>query len=86
MDTMTQDIKPIQDSYNAVGIAEGFVEESNPRRVIMAWSYIGTHKLHHNLQGFFGRTLHSLVENSLLNPDYSVNWDEVEERLDAEDF
>ena len=43
------------DSFNAVGIAEGFIEADQDEQ-IEAWQYLHTSGLAYKLQGFFGRT------------------------------
>jgi hypothetical protein len=71
----------ILDNFTAVSIAEGFCggEDASMEDQLRAWSYIGKNGLHYSLQGWFGRTLHSLVENGVLDGEYNVNWDRVEE-------
>lgn len=54
------------DSYNAIGIAEGFVESNNENEVIAAWQYIWDKSLWKGLQGFFGRTVHNLLDQGLI--------------------
>jgi len=78
---MTAKTEPLYDldPYTAVAIAEGFEEADSQIQVLQAWSYIGRHKLHFQLQGFFGRTLYNLVHNGLLNEDYTINYEQAEE-------
>ena len=45
------------DSYNAVGIAEGFVEAESEEQVLEAWQYLHDTRLGYQLQCWFGRTL-----------------------------
>jgi len=52
--------------YLAVGIAEGFEEAENQEQVIEAWQYIYDNELHHKLQGWFGRTVHSLLAQGVI--------------------
>ena len=54
------------DSYNAVGIAEGFIEAENEDQVIQAWQYLHDTKLGYQLQGFFGRTLQQLLNEGII--------------------
>tara|TARA_R100000084_G_C4606930_1_gene126092 strand:+ start:176 stop:388 length:213 start_codon:yes stop_codon:yes gene_type:complete len=49
-------------SYEAVGIAEGFVEAKDSDEVLAAWQYIYDHELYNGLQGWFGRTLKDLID------------------------
>ncbi len=55
------------DSYNAVGIAEGFIEADSEEQVIEAWQYLHDTKLGYQLQGFFGRTLNQLLNEGVIN-------------------
>jgi hypothetical protein len=56
------------DNYQAVGIAEGFIEAESEEQVLEAWQYLHNTKLGYQLQGFFGRTLNQLLEEGLINP------------------
>lgn len=52
-------------SFTAVGLAEGF-EEGTEDEVMCAWQYIWDRGLWRSLQGFFGRAVHSLLEQGLI--------------------
>tara|TARA_R100000008_G_scaffold84669_1_gene72696 strand:- start:5024 stop:5206 length:183 start_codon:yes stop_codon:yes gene_type:complete len=52
--------------FNAVGIAEGFVEASSEEEVIEAWQYLVDTGLAWQLQGWFGRTANELIENGII--------------------
>ena len=54
------------DNYNAVGIAEGFVEASSEEEVIEAWQYLVDTGLAWQLQGSFGRTAIDMIENGII--------------------
>ena len=54
------------DKYNAVGIAEGFIEASSEKEVIEAWQYLVDTGLAWQLQGWFGRTAQTLIENGII--------------------
>jgi len=54
------------DHYRAVGIAEGFVESDSEEETIAAWQYIYDHKLWQGLQGWFGRTVHQLLDEGII--------------------
>ena len=56
------------DSYNAVGIAEGFVEADNEEQVLEAWQYLVDTGLAWKLQWWFGRTAKQLIEQGYINP------------------
>jgi len=49
-------------NYEAVGIAEGFVEPKDSDEQLAAWQHIYDHKLYKGLQGWFGRTLRDLID------------------------
>ena len=53
-------------SYRAVALAEGF-EEGSQDEVIQAWQYLHDSGLAYQLQGWFGRTATSLIEEGLIN-------------------
>ena len=53
--------------YNAVGIAEGFIEAESEEQVIEAWQYLVDTGLAWQLQGFFGRTAQRLIEEGHIN-------------------
>ena len=53
--------------FNAVGIAEGFVEASSEEEVIEAWQYLVDTGLAWQLQGWFGRTANELIETGIIN-------------------
>ncbi len=62
-------------NYQAIGIAEGFEPAESNIQVLEAWSHIGKNELHRHLQGFFGRTLQSLVDEGFLTEDYDITED-----------
>jgi hypothetical protein len=53
------------DSFNAVGIAEGFIEAESEEQVIEAWQHLIDTGLCWQLQGFFGRTAAALIERGI---------------------
>jgi len=55
-------------SYDAVGIAEGFVEAESEEQELEAWQYLVDTGLAWKLQGSFGRTAKRLIEAGYLNP------------------
>jgi len=55
------------DSYNAVGIAEGFVEADSEEQVLEAWQYLVNTGMAWKLQGWFGRTAKQLINQGYIN-------------------
>jgi hypothetical protein len=55
--------------YLATAIAEGFCEGEGATREqqIEAWQYLHDTGLAYKLQGFFGRTARSLIEEGIIN-------------------
>ena len=54
------------DSFQAVGIAEGFIECDDEGQVIEAWQYLVDTGMAWQLQGWFGRTANRLIEQGIL--------------------
>jgi hypothetical protein len=54
------------DSFNAVGIAEGFIEAESEEQVIEAWQYLHDTRIGYGLQGWFGRTLEQLLNEGVI--------------------
>jgi hypothetical protein len=55
-------------SYEAVGIAEGFIEAETADQVFEAWQYLIDTGLAFSLQGWFGRTATDLIARGLCEP------------------
>ena len=53
--------------YEAVGIAEGFVESDSEEQVVEAWQYLVDTGLAYQLQGWFGRTANALIKQGVIN-------------------
>jgi hypothetical protein len=53
------------DNYTAVGIAEGFIKSDSEEQQIGAWQHLIDTGLAWTLQGFFGRTAASLIEQGI---------------------
>ena len=53
-------------NYEAVGLAEGFISAESEERVIDAWQHLHDTGLAYKLQGWFGRTAQSLLEQGII--------------------
>ena len=54
-------------SYQAIGLAEGFIEAESEEQVIEAWQYLVDTGLAWTLQGWFGRQATALIEAGVIN-------------------
>ena len=52
--------------YEAVGIAEGFIEADSEKQMVEAWQYLVDTGLAWSLQGQFGRTANALIEQGIV--------------------
>lgn len=55
---------------HAIDIIEG-MQDSTAEEQIQAWSYVGKTQAYLHLQGFYGRTLHRIVEAGYLDRDFN---------------
>jgi len=55
------------DNFEAVGIAEGFIEADDDDQVLEAWQHLVDTGLAWTLQGWFGRTARDLIEMGEIN-------------------
>ena len=53
-------------TYRAVGLAEGF-EEGTKEEIIEAWQYLHDTGHAYKLQGWFGRTAQTLIQEGYIN-------------------
>ena len=61
------------DNYTATGLAEGFIEAESEEQVLEAWQHLVDTGLAWQLQGWFGRTATSLIEQGYINaPEVSA--------------
>lgn len=56
------------DSFEAVGIVEGFIEVESEDEVIEAWQYLIDTGFAWTLQGWFGRQAAALIEAGVCRP------------------
>jgi|TARA_A100001391_G_scaffold116637_1_gene79002 hypothetical protein len=56
------------DDYLAIGIAEGFEEAESEEQVLEAWQHLVDTGLAYTLQGWFGRTAQTLIDQGLIKP------------------
>ena len=57
----------MMDTYQAVGLAEGFIEAESEEQVIEAWQYLHDTRIGYGLQGWFGRTLKQLLNEGIIS-------------------
>lgn len=53
-------------NFEAVGIAEGFIEADSADQVIQAWQQLHDTGLAYKLQGWFGRNCRALIEDGII--------------------
>ena len=54
-------------TFDAVGIAEGFIEADSEDQVLEAWQTLVDTGMAWQLQGWFGRTARHLIEEGYIN-------------------
>lgn len=57
----------MMDTYQAVGLAEGFIEADTEEQIIEAWQTLVDTGMAWQLQGWFGRTARHLIEEGYIN-------------------
>ena len=62
----SQTQKQTFDDFTAIGLTEGFIESETEEQVIAAWQHLFDTGLCFRLQGRFGRTALSLVEQGVI--------------------
>lgn len=61
------------DTFNAVGIAEGFIEADSHEQITEAWQTLIDTGMAWKLQGWFGRSANQLIEEGICSPPDSKN-------------
>jgi len=59
--------------FDAVGIAEGFIESDSEEQVIEAWQHLVDTGTVWKLQGWFGRTASALIDNGIIQAKQGEN-------------
>ena len=54
-------------NFNAIGIAEGFIEVESEEQLIEAWQHLVDTGLAWKLQGWFGRSAQHLIDEGRIN-------------------
>lgn len=54
-------------NYEATGICEGFIECEDKDTIIKAWQHLVDTGLAWSLQGWFGKTAQSLIDEGVIN-------------------
>lgn len=54
-------------TFDAVGIAEGYIEADSEEQVLEAWQCLVDTGMAWQLQGWFGRTARHLIEEGYIN-------------------
>jgi UDP-N-acetylenolpyruvoylglucosamine reductase len=54
-------------TFDAVGLAKGFIEAESEEQVIEAWQYLHDTRIAYQLQGWFGRTASDLIAQGVIN-------------------
>lgn len=60
------------DNFNAIGIAEGFIESDSEEQYLQAWQHLVDTGLAWQLQGWFGRTAMTLINEGLIEQKEEV--------------
>tara|TARA_Y100001951_G_C11079031_1_gene150315 strand:+ start:371 stop:547 length:177 start_codon:yes stop_codon:yes gene_type:complete len=54
-------------NFNAIGIAEGFIEPDSKEQWLEAWQHLVDTGLAWQMQGWFGRSAQHLIETGRIN-------------------
>lgn len=73
-------------TYDATGIAEGWIEADSEEQVIEAWQTLIDTGLAWQLQGWFGRTANALIEDGVCLPAEQSKLIRAAQKLDKIEF
>lgn len=62
------DPQPVMTQYQAVGLAEGFIEGTEEEQVAAHGNIYMTPASPTDLQGWFGRTAQAMIQDGIINP------------------
>ena len=55
-------------TYDAIGLCEGFVKAESEDQIIEAWQYLHDTGLAYRMQGWFGRMAQAMIEEGVITP------------------
>ena len=55
-------------TYEAIGLAEGFIEAESEDQIIEAWQYLHDTGLAYRMQGWYGRMAQAMIEEGVITP------------------
>jgi len=73
------------DDFTATMIAEG-VEVASPQKTLEAWAHLIKTGLCWSLQGFFGRTAQTFIDNGMISSGGTIDYERVLELAPAFEF
>ena len=57
----------MMNNFNAIGIAEGFIEPDSEEQWLLAWQHLVDTGLAWKMQGWFGRAAQHLIDEGRIN-------------------
>ena len=55
-------------TYEAIGLADGFIEAESEEHFNQAWQYLHDTGLAYRMQGWFGRMAQAMIEEGVITP------------------